>query len=112
MAGFRVLEYMGNGEYFEGRRPVNLEEVLAGRDRRARRQGELLSQYRDLPGKDLSLLGFNIPGEYKRFPMRRATGTNTHRGDPLFPGDPQRRLRKALSGMFSIFLHLLESYPG
>jgi holo-ACP synthase/triphosphoribosyl-dephospho-CoA synthase len=53
--------------------PVSLEEVLAGRDCRARRQGELLSRYRGLDpsGKDLSLLSLslNIPGEYKRFPL-------------------------------------------
>ncbi|MDR3192191.1 MAG: citrate lyase holo-[acyl-carrier protein] synthase [Treponema sp.] len=64
---------MENRGYFEGCRPVSLEELLAGRDRRAQRQQELLSQYRDAnpSGEGFSLLslGLNIPGEYKRFPL-------------------------------------------
>jgi holo-ACP synthase/triphosphoribosyl-dephospho-CoA synthase len=64
---------MEDREYFEGCRPVSLEELLAERDRRAQRQGELLSRYRSLApsGVEPSLLSFslNIPGEYKRFPL-------------------------------------------
>jgi holo-ACP synthase/triphosphoribosyl-dephospho-CoA synthase len=62
---------MRKGEYFEGCRPVNLEEVLAERERRARRQRELLAPCRDSPGEEFSLLSLtlNIPGEYKRFPL-------------------------------------------
>jgi holo-ACP synthase/triphosphoribosyl-dephospho-CoA synthase len=64
---------MESGEYFKGCRPVSLEEVLAGRDRRAQRQGELLSQYQGAEpsgdGFPLLSLGLNIPGEYKRFPL-------------------------------------------
>jgi holo-ACP synthase/triphosphoribosyl-dephospho-CoA synthase len=62
---------MRNGEYFEGSRPVGLGEVLAERERRARRQGELLAPPGGAGGEEFSLLSLtlNIPGEYKRFPL-------------------------------------------
>ncbi|MDR3139138.1 MAG: citrate lyase holo-[acyl-carrier protein] synthase [Treponema sp.] len=62
---------MEDREYFEGCPPAGLEEVLAERERRARRQEELLGRYRDLSGGEHSLLSLtlNIPGGYKRFPL-------------------------------------------
>jgi phosphoribosyl-dephospho-CoA transferase len=48
-------------------RGVTLEEVLAEREERVRRQGELLEHF----GGALLCLTLNIPGEYKVFPLAR-----------------------------------------
>jgi holo-ACP synthase/triphosphoribosyl-dephospho-CoA synthase len=52
---------------FAGCPAAGLEEVLAEREDRVRRQGELL----DLFGSPLLCLSLNIPGPYKNFPWAR-----------------------------------------
>jgi holo-ACP synthase/triphosphoribosyl-dephospho-CoA synthase len=54
-------------EFFAGLPEAGLEEVLAEREDRARRQGELLRRF----GAPLLCLTLNIPGPYKNFPWAR-----------------------------------------
>jgi holo-ACP synthase/triphosphoribosyl-dephospho-CoA synthase len=54
-----------SSEKWENLTKVSLEQVLAFREYKARRQGELLAEY----GLPLISLGLNMPGEYKRFPL-------------------------------------------
>ncbi|MDR2632735.1 MAG: citrate lyase holo-[acyl-carrier protein] synthase [Treponema sp.] len=54
-------------DYRFGAVPVSLEEVLAFREDRKRRQEELLAQFPPGTGTLVSL-SLNIPGEYKHFP--------------------------------------------
>jgi holo-ACP synthase/triphosphoribosyl-dephospho-CoA synthase len=52
---------------FAGRAKADLEAVLAEREDRARRRGELLQQF----GPSLICLSLNMPGPYKSFPWAR-----------------------------------------
>jgi holo-ACP synthase/triphosphoribosyl-dephospho-CoA synthase len=57
----------GTGDFFADSTPAGLEDVLAEREDRARRQGELLRQF----GASLVCLTLNIPGPHKIFPWAR-----------------------------------------
>jgi holo-ACP synthase/triphosphoribosyl-dephospho-CoA synthase len=54
-----------NSGFFTGAGRVSLEDVLAFREEKARKQQALLAEY----NAPLLCLGLNMPGEYKRFPL-------------------------------------------
>jgi holo-ACP synthase/triphosphoribosyl-dephospho-CoA synthase len=61
------VERQAEDDFFAGCQAAGLEEVLAEREDRVRRQGELLGQF----GSPLICLTLNIPGPYKIFPWAR-----------------------------------------